>query len=141
MSVEKGAKIFMTKCAQCHNVDKVTLRIMLYLHICIYIIQKSDTKHLLMNYLNKGGSHGQGPNLFNLVGRKSGSIPGFPYSPANLNSGIFKNISPKLKFLELSLSVRYFTTYMHSFSGVTWDKKTLSTYLVNPKKFMPGTVN
>eukprot|EP00483_Globobulimina_turgida_P001012 UN01014 len=78
MSVEKGLKIFQTKCAQCHNTVK-------------------------------DGSNGQGPNLYGIVNRVAGTISSFSYSSANLNSGL------------------------------TWDKKTLNKYLVNPKKMMPGT--
>eukprot|EP00483_Globobulimina_turgida_P001115 UN01117 len=78
MSVEKGAKIFKAKCAQCHNTVK-------------------------------GGSNGQGPNLYGIVNRVAGTISSFSYSSANLNSGL------------------------------TWDKKTLFKYLANPKKMMPGT--
>lgn len=57
----------------------------------------------------KGGANGQGPNLYGIVGRAAGTIGSFSYSSANLNSGL------------------------------TWDKKTLNTYLKNPKKMIPGT--
>ena len=58
---------------------------------------------------NKGGPNGVGPNLYGLVGRKSGTIEGFSYSKAN------------------------------SESGVVWTPEVLDVYLENPKKFMPGT--
>ena len=58
---------------------------------------------------NKGGNNGVGPNLWGLVGRKSGTIEGFSYSKAN------------------------------SESGVVWTREVLDVYLENPKKFMPGT--
>ena len=58
---------------------------------------------------SKGAPNGVGPNLFGLVGRKSGTIEGFSYSKANLDS------------------------------GVTWTPEVLDVYLENPKKFMPGT--
>ena len=51
-----------------------------------------------------------GPSLAGIVGRPSGSIPGFKYSPANLAA------------------------------KVTWDKPTLDTYLTNPKAMIPGTI-
>jgi len=76
--IEKGAKIFKTKCAQCHNTEK-------------------------------GGAHGQGPNLWSIVGRPAGQAEGFLYTDANKNSGI------------------------------TWSKKVLNKYLTNPKKMIPGT--
>jgi cytochrome c len=50
-----------------------------------------------------------GPSLYNIVGRKSGSVPGFNYSDANKNS------------------------------GVTWTTDVLFEYLEDPKGFMPGT--
>lgn len=50
-----------------------------------------------------------GPSLYNIVGRQSGSVPGFAYSDANKNS------------------------------GVTWTTDVLFTYLKDPKGFMPGT--
>ena len=50
-----------------------------------------------------------GPSLYNVVGRKSGSVAGFSYSDANKNS------------------------------GVTWTTDVLFKYLEDPKGFMPGT--
>ena len=73
-----GAKIFKTKCAQCHVAEK-------------------------------GGGHKQGPNLGGLFGRVSGTTEGFSYSAANKNK------------------------------GVTWSEETLYDYLLNPKKYIPGT--
>jgi len=35
----------------------------------------------------KGGGNGLGPNLFGVVGRKAGSVPGFPYSAAMKSAG------------------------------------------------------
>lgn len=58
---------------------------------------------------SQGGANGVGPNLFGLVNRKSGTVPGFAYSKANENS------------------------------GVIWTPEVLDVYLENPKKFMPGT--
>merc|ERR1712241_487676 len=59
--------------------------------------------------IEKGGNAKQGPPLFGLIGRSSGSYDGFAYSEANKNSGI------------------------------VWSDKHLFEYLVNPKKYMPGT--
>ena len=50
-----------------------------------------------------------GPSLYNVVGRKSGSVAGFAYSDAN------------------------------KASGVTWTEEVLFEYLKDPKGFMPGT--
>ncbi len=50
-----------------------------------------------------------GPSLHAVVGRKSGTVPAFKYSAANLKS------------------------------GVTWNEATLFRYLEAPMKFMPGT--
>ena len=50
-----------------------------------------------------------GPSLHKVVGRKSGSVPGFSYSDANKGS------------------------------GVTWTPDVLFDYLKDPKGFMPGT--
>merc|ERR1712167_363784 len=59
--------------------------------------------------IEKGGLVKQGPPLWGLFGRPSGSVEGFAYSEANKNSGII------------------------------WSDKHMFEYLVNPKKYMPGT--
>jgi len=51
-----------------------------------------------------------GPSLFDIVGRKAGTIEGFHYSAANKTSGL------------------------------TWDEATLDKYLANPKAIVPGTI-
>jgi cytochrome c len=57
------------------------------------------------------GGPNQGPNLLGVVGRKAASEPGFTlYSPALKDSGI------------------------------TWNKKTLDKFLMNPMAKVPGTL-
>jgi cytochrome c2 len=51
-----------------------------------------------------------GPSLFGIMGRKTGSVPGFHYSPANQNANI------------------------------TWDPATLDKYLQSPRTVSPGTI-
>ena len=51
-----------------------------------------------------------GPSLYGIIGRHSGSIPGFRYSEANRNSGI------------------------------TWTQQELFNYLENPRARIPGTI-
>ena len=51
-----------------------------------------------------------GPSLYGVIGRHSGTIPGFRYSDANRNSGI------------------------------TWTQQELFNYLENPRAKIPGTI-
>jgi cytochrome c len=51
-----------------------------------------------------------GPSLFGVVGRKTGSVPGFHYSPANQGANL------------------------------TWDAATLDKYLQAPRAAIPGTI-
>ena len=51
-----------------------------------------------------------GPSLFGVVGRKSGSLPGFHYSDAMKSANL------------------------------TWDQATLDKYLANPRGVVPGTL-
>ena len=59
--------------------------------------------------IGDGAKNLVGPVLSGVVGRKSGSYPGYAYSDANKNSGI------------------------------TWDEATLMEYLKNPRAKVPGT--
>ncbi|CAK0893632.1 unnamed protein product [Prorocentrum cordatum] len=59
--------------------------------------------------IEKGGNAKQGPPLWGVFGRQSGTLEGFAYSEANKNSGII------------------------------WSHKHMYEYLVNPKKYIPGT--
>ena len=55
------------------------------------------------------GKNMVGPSLFGVVGRKTGTVPGFHYSPANLGANL------------------------------TWDQATLDRYLQSPRTVVPGT--
>lgn len=57
----------------------------------------------------KGGANMTGPNLYGIVGRKTGSVPGYKYTAANKNANI------------------------------DWTEDNLFKYLENPKKFIPKT--
>ena len=59
--------------------------------------------------IEQGGNAKQGPPLWGVFGRQSGTFDGFAYSEANKNSGI------------------------------VWSEKHMYEYLVNPKKYIPGT--
>ena len=56
------------------------------------------------------GKNMVGPSLFGIMGRKTGSVPGFHYSPANQNADI------------------------------VWDPATLDKYLQSPRSVIPGTI-
>ncbi|HET6160727.1 MAG TPA: cytochrome c, partial [Dongiaceae bacterium] len=54
----------------------------------------------------------QGPNLFGVVGRTAGTLPGFTYSAA----------------------------FAAGDKGIVWDESTLDRWLTNPQSVIPGAV-
>mmetsp|Transcript_33370 Transcript_33370/g.93646 ORF Transcript_33370/g.93646 Transcript_33370/m.93646 type:complete len:110 (-) Transcript_33370:29-358(-) len=59
--------------------------------------------------IDKDGGSKTGPALYGVIGRQSGSVPGYSYTAANKNAGI------------------------------VWERQTLYEYLENPKKYIPKT--
>jgi len=57
----------------------------------------------------KQGVNGVGPSLYGIIGRQTGSVPKYAYSPGNKKAGI------------------------------TWNEETLFKYLKNPEKTIPRT--
>ncbi len=68
------------------------------------VFMQCRTCHALEAGVNKVG-----PSLNGIIGRESGTIPGFRYSPANRDSNI------------------------------VWSEQVLFDYLENPREYMPGT--
>lgn len=60
-------------------------------------------------HATQAGKNGVGPSLAGVIGRKAGGVAGYKSSPS------------------------------YAASGVTWDAKTLDTYLTNPRKMMKGS--
>jgi|GEM_PF-4570638 len=72
--------------------------------------KKVFSKCAACHSINKGGGTLLGPNLFDIVGQKSGSVKGFPYSPA-----------------------------LMSYQKV-WTETALDVFLEKPMKVVPGTM-
>jgi cytochrome c len=71
--------------------------------------EKVFAKCKICHQIGEGAKNAVGPELNGLIGRHSGSAPGYNYSEANKNSGI------------------------------TWDEATFRDYIKNPKAKIPGT--
>jgi cytochrome c len=59
--------------------------------------------------VSPGGVHRFGPNLHGVIGRRAGSVPGYPYSNAMRDAGL------------------------------TWNEQTLDAFLRSPTQAVPGT--
>lgn len=70
--------------------------------------QASFKKCMTCHTPDKGGKNGTGPNLYGIIGRKSGTHEGFSYSDAMKKK------------------------------AVDWSFESLATYLHDPKAFVPG---
>jgi cytochrome c len=71
--------------------------------------EKVFVKCKICHQIGEGAKNAVGPELNGVIGRHSGTGPGYNYSDANKNSGI------------------------------TWDEATFREYIKNPKAKIPGT--
>jgi cytochrome c len=71
--------------------------------------EKVFAKCKICHQIGEGAKNAVGPELNGLIGRHSGTAPGYNYSEANKNSGI------------------------------TWDEANFREYIKNPKAKIPGT--
>jgi cytochrome c len=71
--------------------------------------EKVFAKCKICHQIGEGAKNAVGPELNGVIGRHSGTAPGYNYSEANKNSGI------------------------------TWDEATFREYIKNPKAKIPGT--
>jgi cytochrome c len=71
--------------------------------------EKVFAKCKICHQIGEGAKNAVGPELNGLIGRHSGTAPGYNYSDANKNSGL------------------------------TWDETTFRDYIKNPKAKIPGT--
>jgi cytochrome c len=71
--------------------------------------EKVFAKCKICHQIGEGAKNAIGPELNGVIGRHSGTAPGYNYSDANKNSGI------------------------------TWDEKNFREYIKNPKAKIPGT--
>ncbi|MBV8848372.1 MAG: cytochrome c family protein [Methylobacteriaceae bacterium] len=71
--------------------------------------EKVFAKCKICHQIGESAKNAVGPELNGLIGRHSGTAPGYSYSDANKNSGI------------------------------TWDEATFREYIKNPKAKIPGT--
>ncbi|KAG6408712.1 hypothetical protein SASPL_131733 [Salvia splendens] len=113
---KSGEKIFKTKCAQCHTAEKGAGHKQGFSPpsphsyiVCIRIYAHAAHAFFVRIVLALALVGTPGPNLNGLFGRQSGTTPGYSYSAANKNM------------------------------AVTWGENTLYDYLLNPKKYIPGT--
>lgn len=75
----------------------------------------------------EGGKHGVGPNLFGIFGRKTGQAAGYAYTDANIKKGLLQKEN------------NIHSLHGQFYSDITWSENTLFEYLLNPKKYIPGT--
>ncbi|RRT37805.1 hypothetical protein B296_00047782 [Ensete ventricosum] len=110
---KSGQKIFQSKCAHCHTVEKgaghkhgrsLILKLKFFPH-GLLLFQVPDLSCFPLTF-----SSLIGPNLHGLFGKQYGTAPGYSYSTAS------KNID------------------------VIWEESSLYDYLLNPKEVMTGNL-
>lgn len=85
---------------------------------------------------NEGGPNKQGPNLFAVMGRQSGSVSGFKCE-CILDLTLLKQVHEPM--YSHSCYPCATDTDANKNSGITWTNQTLFDYLQNPKKYIKGT--